>query len=205
MSAPATRADRRELRYWTGVGERRPCYEGVAGKDEICRWISGLLVRVRRELAGGSSPLLGGAGEGGEGWRRSGGKSGVSLVRGLRAVPEANLLSARGGASASCCMQSAGDRKGTERAAQSTERVRPRGVGVRAPLRKAENVGKGVAENWVGGGAQGVGTIRWSCSGVVCLVANRHRSTASLRAAATASLRRAAPRTTPSTSLRTGG
>ena len=37
-------------------------------------------------------------------------------------VPEANLLSARGGASASCCMQSAGDWKGTERAAQSTQR-----------------------------------------------------------------------------------
>ena len=186
-----------------GAARQRPCYDGVAGKDEMSLdfWVGG--------FPGGAGPWRMGVsrslGERGKGERgMTFREEGVSLVRGLRAWPEANLLSARGGASASCCMQSAGDWKGTERAAQSTERVRPRGGGVRAPLRKAKNVGKGVVENWAWR-AQGAGTIRWSFSGVVCLVASRHRSTASRRAAATASLRRAAPRTTPSTSLRTGG
>ena len=50
-----------------------------------------------------------------------------------------------------------------------------------------------------------VGTMSFSFSGVVWPVARRHRSTASLRAAATASLRRAAPRATPATSAFTGG
>lgn len=122
----------------------------------------------------------------------------------LGGTPGANLLSARGGASASCCMQSP---RGPERdgagGTSYTTGVGPRARTVRAPLRKGIRRKDKEQERSVID--QTAGTRRWSLPAVVWSVASRHRSMASRRAAATASLRRAAPLAVPSTSRRTGG
>lgn len=128
-----------------------------------------------------------------------------------------------------CSSRRAGKQKGTERAAQSTYRVVcPRGVTCALHSEKVFIANAGVARlvqrgDFVAGGfarkgghgarahARSIarvisrGTISLSFSAVVWPVARRHRSTARRRAAATASLRRAAPRTTPATRWRTGG
>ena len=149
------------------------------------------------------------AGERGKGVRGGGGNRrpvGVSRVPGLRGGPEANLLSARGGASASCCMQSKATGKGRSGRHNLRNGVDPRSSACahhseRRSRRKRQRAGKRLGRRW----GQAVGTSRWSVSGVVCLVASRHRSTASLRAVATASLRRAAPLAPLSRSRRIGG
>ncbi len=86
----------------------------------------------------------------------------------------------------------------------------PKGGTVRAYTPKDLSAARRSASggNWGGRWTQAgtsARTVRCSFSGVVWWVARRHRSTASLRAAATAHLRRAAPRAIPATSAFTGG
>lgn len=88
-----------------------------------------------------------------------------------------------------------GDPEGAGRAAQSPGRGQGRRR-VRAAT-EGEAGDTGQRAGGVGRGGWWAEPMRWSGSGVVCLVARRHRSTASLRAAATASLLRTAHRSSP--------
>lgn len=147
------------------------------------------------------------------GWRAGAGcaaTSEVSHVPDLNvAVVQVNLLSARVGAAhdAVCKVES----EGTECSGTIYRTdCRPRGVPCALTLRKFIRGQSGCFRRKKGAvkSAQAdtsTGTMSLSFSGVVRPVARRHKSTASLRAAATASLRRAAPRAIPATNAFTGG